>query len=198
MRHSFIFQNIFLVFSERFVYKNYIKYRTQKFTGNSMQACASESHDTQEQLSDKDREFMHQAYELALKGYNEGGCPIGAVLVDEDGTVLGAGHNALVQEGNPIIHGEMAAMRDAGRLDSRRKTTMYTSLSPCMMCAGTIVQFKIGRVVVGDVVNSPGNVEFLREKGVKVDILNYEPCIDLVKKFREEKPELWLEDWGGA
>ena len=121
MRHSFIFQNIFLVFSAWFVYKNYIKYITQKFTGNSMQACASESHDTQEQLSDKDREFMHQAYELALKGYNEGGCPIGAILVDEDGTVLGAGHNALVQEGNPIIHGEMAAMRDAGRLDSAAK-----------------------------------------------------------------------------
>lgn len=140
---------------------------------------------------------MDRAYEMALKGYNEGGCPIGGVLVDEDGTVLGEGHNMLVQEGNPIIHGEMSAMRAAGRMASRRKTTMYTTLSPCMMCAGTIVQFKIGRVVVGDTVNSAGNVDFLRERGVEVIVLNHRKCIDLVKKFREEKPDLWLEDWGG-
>lgn len=141
---------------------------------------------------------MDRAYELALKGYNEGGCPIGGVLADEDGNVLGEGHNMLVQEGNPIIHGEMSAMRAAGRMASRRKTTMYTTLSPCMMCAGTIVQFKIHRVVVGDTVNSAGNVYFLREMGVEVTVLNHRKCIDLVKKFREEKPDLWLEDWGGS
>lgn len=146
-----------------------------------------------------DHAFMQRAYELALKGYNEGGCPIGGVLVDnETGEVLGEGHNMLVQEGNPIIHGEMSAMRDAGRMVTRRNTTMYTTLSPCMMCAGTIAQFKIGRVVVGDTVNSEGNVAFLRERGVKVLVLNDKNCIDLVKKFRDEKPELWLEDWGGA
>jgi cytosine deaminase len=145
-----------------------------------------------------DQAFMDRAYELALKGYNEGGCPIGGVLVDNaDGEILGEGHNTLVQEGNPVIHGEMAAMRDAGRMPSRRDTTMYTTLSPCMMCAGTIVQFKIGRVVVGDTVNSEGNVDFLRERGVEVIVLNDKKCIDLVKKFREEKPDLWLEDWGG-
>lgn len=149
-------------------------------------------------ISDTDRAFMQRAYKLALKGYDEGGCPIGAVLIDEHQHVLGEGHNTLVQEGNPIIHGEMAAMRDAGRMESRRETTMYTTLSPCMMCAGTIVQFKIGRVVVGDTVNSYGNVDFLRKQGVQVDIINDEDCIDLVKKFKEEKPELWLEDWGGA
>lgn len=142
--------------------------------------------------------YMGRAYDLALKGYNEGGCPIGGVIVDEDGTILGEGHNMLVQEGNPIIHGEMSAMRAAGRMASRRKTTMYTTLSPCMMCAGTIVQFKIGRVVVGDTVNSPGNVDFLRERGVEVIVMNDEKCIALVKKFIEEKPDLWLEDWGGA
>jgi cytosine deaminase len=146
-----------------------------------------------------DQAFMDRAYELALKSYNEGGCPIGGVLVDNcDGEILGEGHNTLVQEGNPVIHGEMAAMRDAGRMPSRRDTTMYTTLSPCMMCAGTIVQFKIGRVVVGDTVNSEGNVNFLRERGVEVVVLNDKKCIDLVKKFREEKPDLWLEDWGGA
>ncbi len=141
--------------------------------------------------------FMQRAYEQALKSYNEGGCPIGGVLVDQDGTILGEGHNMLVQEGNPIIHGEMAAMRAAGRMLSRRNTTMYTTLSPCMMCAGTIVQFKIGRVVVGDTVNSAGNVDFLRQNGVDVIVLNDPACIALVEKFRQEKPALWTEDWGG-
>ncbi len=141
--------------------------------------------------------YMHLAYEQALKGYHEGGCPIGAVIIDEQGEILGQGHNCLVQEGSPIIHGEMAAMRDAGRMASRRHTTMYTTLSPCMMCAGTIIQFKIPRVVVGDTVNSEGNVDFLQDRGVEVIVLNSQECIDLVKKFREEKPDLWIEDWGG-
>jgi len=147
--------------------------------------------------SDADKKFMDRAYELALKSYDEGGCPIGAVIIDEDGNILGEGHNNLVQEGNPIIHGEMDAMRKAGRLKSRRGTTIYTTLSPCMMCAGTIVQFKISRVVIGDTVNSPGSEAFLREQGVEVSVLNDTKCIDLVNKFKNEKPELWLEDWGG-
>ena len=142
--------------------------------------------------------YMKRAYQLAKKGYDEGGCPIGGVIIDLDGNVLGEGHNMLVQEGNPIIHGEMSAMRDAGRMLTRKDTIMYTTLSPCMMCAGTIVQFKIPHVVVGDTVNSAGNVDFLRERGVEVTILNDPNCIALVKQFIEEKPDLWLEDWGGA
>lgn len=142
--------------------------------------------------------YMKRAYQLAKKGYDEGGCPIGGVIIDLDGNVLGEGHNMLVQEGNPIIHGEMSAMRDAGRMLTRKETIMYTTLSPCMMCAGTIVQFKIPHVVVGDTVNSAGNVDFLRERGVEVTILNDPDCIALVKQFIEEKPDLWLEDWGGA
>lgn len=141
--------------------------------------------------------YMKRAYEQALKSYNEGGCPIGAVIIDEDGNILGEGHNHLVQEGNPIIHGEMDAMRKAGRMTSRRNVIMYTTLSPCMMCTGTILQFKIPHVVVGDTVNSAGNVDFLRERGVEVTVLDDEDCIALCKKFRDEKPELWLEDWGG-
>jgi creatinine deaminase len=140
---------------------------------------------------------MRRAYQLALESYQEGGCPIGAVIVDGDGVILGEGHNMLVQESNPILHGEMAAMRAAGRMASRRRATMYTSLSPCMMCAGTIVQFKIGRVVVGDTVNSPGNVDFLRDRGVEIIVLDDPDCIALVKVFREERPGLWIEDWGG-
>ena len=146
-----------------------------------------------------DAKFMKRAYQQALKGYNEGGCPIGGVIVDnETGEVLGEGHNALVQEGNPIIHGEMAAMRAAGRMKSRRNTTMYTTLSPCMMCTGTILQFKIQRVVVGDTTNSKGNEVLLRERGVEVIELNDPDCIALCRKFIDEKPDLWLEDWGGA
>lgn len=147
-------------------------------------------------MTDQHHAFMDQAYALALKSYNEGGCPIGGVLVDADGAVLGQGHNMRVQENNPIIHGEMAAMRDAGARESYAGTTMYTTLSPCMMCAGTIVQFGIKNVVIGDTVNSPGNVEFLRSHGVTVTVLEHRGCIDLVAKFRREQPKLWAEDWG--
>ena len=143
-----------------------------------------------------DNYFMKRAYAHALKGYNEGGCPIGGVLIDEQGNILGEGHNMRVQENNPIIHGEMSALRAAGARETYRGTTMYTTLSPCMMCAGTIAQFNIPRVVVGDTVNSEGNVEFLRSRGVEVVILNDPECIALVKKFIEEKPKLWAEDWG--
>lgn len=143
-----------------------------------------------------DQKFMRLAYEQALKSYNEGGCPIGGALVDQDGNILGLGHNMRVQENNPIIHGEMSAMRAAGARESYAGTTMYTTLSPCMMCAGTIAQFNIPRVVVGDTVNSEGNVDFLRARGVEVVILDDPECIALIKKFREEKPKLWTEDWG--
>jgi len=147
----------------------------------------------------RDGAMMDLAFSMARNGSIQGGCPIGAVITDtSSGRVLGAGHNGLVQEGNPILHGEMAALRAAGRMPSRRHCTMYTTLSPCMMCAGTIVQFKIGRVVVGDVTNSAGNVAFLRERGVQVDLMEHPGCIALVRQFREEKPELWSEDWGGA
>jgi len=89
-----------------------------------------------------DESFLRRAYDLAAKGRAEGGCPIGAVLVEQrSGRVLGEGHNALVQEGNPILHGEMAALRAAGRLPNRHRTTLYTTLQPCFMCAGSIVQF---------------------------------------------------------
>jgi len=151
--------------------------------------------------------YMQQAYALAKAGYDDGGCPIGAVLVDhKTDTVLGQGHNMLVQEGNPIIHGEMAAMRDAGRLKNRHDTTLYTTLQPCFMCAGTIAQFGILKVVIGDVENAGGDetIIFLQKRGVEVVVLQPETsdaarsCIDLVARFREEKPELWLEDWGGG
>lgn len=151
--------------------------------------------------------YMARAYALAAKGYSEGGCPIGGVLVDNGtGEVLGEGHNALVQEGNPIIHGEMAAMRAAGRMVNRHNTTMYTTLQPCFMCTGTIAQFGIPRVVIGDVTNASSDetIQFLRSRGVEVIVMDpaiskaARDCIDLILRFRQEKPEQWLEDWGGG
>jgi cytosine deaminase len=156
----------------------------------------------------EDHEFyMARALALARKSYEEGGCPIGAVLVDDaGGQVLGEGHNALVQEGNPILHGEMAALRAAGRLRDRHNTTMYTTLQPCFMCTGAIVQFGIPRVVVGDSVNASSDetIRFLQGRGVEVIVLDPEispaarQCVELAARFRSEKPEQWLEDWGGG
>jgi cytosine/creatinine deaminase len=154
-----------------------------------------------------DETLMAQALGLAQKGHGEGGCPIGAVLADsESGVVLGQGHNGLVQEGNPIVHGEMAALRAAGRMSNRHRTTLYTTLQPCFMCAGTIVQFGIPRVVIGDVVNAAGpeTIDFLRSHGVEVTVLDpansaaARACVALAAQFRVERPDLWTEDWGGG
>lgn len=154
-----------------------------------------------------DEAYMAQAFELAAKGYGEGGCPIGGLLVKNDsGRILGQGHNALVQEGNPIVHGEMAALRAAGRMPNRHDTTMYTTLQPCFMCAGAIVQFGIPRVVIGDVVNASTDetIRFMRSKGLEVVVMDpltskaAHDCVALVGKFRSEKPDLWMEDWGGG
>jgi cytosine deaminase len=151
--------------------------------------------------------YMERAYQLAAKGYTEGGCPIGGVLVNNTtGDILGEGHNALVQEGNPIVHGEMAALRAAGRLLNRHNTTMYTTLQPCFMCTGAIVQFGIPRVVVADVTNASSDetIRFLGGRGVEVIVLDRESspvarqCIELAETFRREKPDQWLEDWGGG
>ena len=154
-----------------------------------------------------DERNLRIAFDEAAASYAEGGCPIGGVLVDNDsGAILGRGHNALVQEGNPIVHGEMAALRAAGRRANRHRTTMVTTLQPCFMCAGTIVQFGIPRVVIGDVVDAASDetIAFMRRKGVEVVVMNPDAsraardCVELVRRFRVEKPELWLEDWGGG
>jgi cytosine deaminase len=140
-------------------------------------------------------DLLTRAYELALKSYREGGCPIGSVLA-RGGEVLGEGHNQRVQKGDPIAHGEMDALRDAGRQASYAGTTLYTSLSPCMMCAGTIVQFGIPRVVIGENVNFGGNEDFLRSRGVAVEIVGDQRCIELMRRFIAEQPALWNEDIG--
>jgi creatinine deaminase len=146
-------------------------------------------------MTPEDEKFLGQAYELARKSFEEGGLPIGAVLV-RNGNVIGRGYNRRIQEGNPIAHGEMDCMRDAGRQKSYRDTTMYTTLSPCMMCSGTIVQFGIPRVVIGENENFGGNEEFLRKRGVEVIIANHKGCIDLMKRMILERPSDWMEDIG--
>ena len=144
-------------------------------------------------LTQTDAEFLRMAYEEALAGFEEGGCPIGSVLAQ--GTRLVArGRNQRVQAGNPIAHGEMDCLYNAGRQKSYRDMTLYTSLSPCMMCAGTIVQFGIPRVVIGENVNFGGNEAFLRERGVETIIADDGDCIALMTRFIKEKPELWAED----
>lgn len=145
-----------------------------------------------------DADLMRIAVLLAQKSFDEGGCPIGAVIVDNaSGWIVGKGHNTLVQENHPYNHGETAAIRDAGRIDFSR-TTLYTSLSPCDVCATLLYMRGFERVVVGDVTNASGNESMLRAKGVQVDVLQ-DPCgIELYARYRKECPELDREDWQGV
>ncbi len=142
-----------------------------------------------------DNGFMRLALEQALKSYNEGGLPIGAVMI-EAGEVIARGHNRRVQDGDPTAHGEMDCLRRAGRRSRYDGVTMYTTLSPCMMCAGTIVQFRIPRVVIGENRNFGGNEDFLRSHGVEVVVLDDEKCTALMARFIAERPEIWNEDIG--
>lgn len=144
-----------------------------------------------------DRDFMRIAVLLARKGYLEGGCPIGAVIVaDTTRRIVGKGHNTLVQENHPYNHGETSAVRDAGRLDFSQ-TTLFTSLSPCDVCAALLYMRRFRRAVVGDVTNASGNEAMLREKGMQVDILEDEVGIALYAAYNKEKPAQALEDWKG-
>lgn len=145
---------------------------------------------------DSDRRFMRLAYDKALKSYREGGLPIGAVMV-EDGEVIAAGHNRRVQDQDPIAHGEMDCFRVAGRRPRYDTVTLYTTLSPCMMCAGTVVQFGVKRVVIGEAKNFPGNPDFLCSHGVDVVLLDDADCIELMSRFIRERPDLWDEDIAG-
>lgn len=144
-------------------------------------------------MTDDDKRLMRIAYDEAKAGFDEGGCPIGSVLA-RNGAVIAQGRNQRVQKSDPIAHGEMDALRKAGRQKNYRDTVLYTSLSPCMMCSGTIVQFGIPRVVIGDTQNFGGNEEFLRSRGVEVVIADDPDCIALMRRFITERPELWAED----
>lgn len=143
-----------------------------------------------------DHGFMRLAFEQAQKSYEEGGLPIGAVMV-EGGEVIASGHNRRVQDGDPTAHGEIDCIRRAGRRARYDSVTLYTTLSPCMMCSGTVLQFGIPRVVVGEDENFPGNLSFLRDHRVGVRLLNDPDCVALMRRFISEHPELWDEDIAG-
>lgn len=144
-------------------------------------------------LNDWDRRFIELAFLEAKKSADAGGLPIGSVLARGD-TILASGHNQRVQQGDPIAHGEMDCLRKAGRQKTYKDTTLYTSLSPCMMCSGTIVQFKIPRVVINDIKNFGGNEAFLRERGVNVIDAAHADSIALMASFIAANPALWVED----
>ncbi len=137
--------------------------------------------------------LMKAALEEALAGYREGGIPIGSVLA-KGGKIISKGRNKRVQENNPILHGEMDCLNQAGRIGSYRDTVIYSTLMPCYMCAGTIVQFKIPRVIVGESRTFSGAREFMESHGVEVIDLDLPECYELMQQFIAEKPELWNED----
>ena len=141
----------------------------------------------------RDEEGMELAYRQAKKSFDEGGVPVGAALVHE-GAVVAVCHNRRVQAGDPIAHGEMDCLRSAGRRKNYKACVLYTTLSPCMMCAGTAVQFGIKKIVIGEAENFAGNVAFLREHGIEVVVLDDARCKALMREFIRLKPALWFED----
>jgi cytosine deaminase len=145
-----------------------------------------------------DHEMMVLALEQATASLEQGGVPVGAVLATTtDGRVLGAGHNQRVQQGDPIAHGEISALRNTGRRRSYSDTVLYTTLSPCEMCTGAILLFQIPRVVVGEAETFAGDLGFLESKGVEVVLLNDPACVAVMREFQERYPEVWSEDIGG-
>jgi len=132
----------------------------------------------------------------ARKSLEEGGLPIGAAIFDAGGGLLGAGHNRRVQNGDPSLHGETDAFRNAGRQRSYRDMTMVTTLAPCWYCSGLVRQFGFGTVVVGESRNFQGGVEWLRSLGIRVIDLDSEECVSMMSGFIEKHPELWKEDIG--
>ena len=140
--------------------------------------------------------MLQIAIEEAKLGLSEGGVPVGAALFDDEGKLLGRGHNRRVQEDDPSIHGETDAFRKAGRQRNYRKTIMVTTLAPCWYCSGLIRQFNIGTVVVGESVNFQGGIDWLREGGTTVVDLNSQYCVDMMSEYIAVNPDVWNEDIG--
>jgi cytosine deaminase len=132
----------------------------------------------------------------ARKGMSDGGIPIGAAIFDQSGKLVGAGHNRRVQNGDPSLHGETDAFRNAGRQRSYRNLIMVTTLAPCWYCSGLVRQFGFGTVVVGESRNFQGGVEWLRSLGIKVIDLDSEECASLLSDYIRANPEIWNEDIG--
>jgi len=141
--------------------------------------------------------FLQEAIKEAQKGYEEGGIPIGSVIVHK-GKIIGRGRNRRIQKGSPILHGEMDALENAGRQPASvyRECVLYTTLSPCAMCSGAILLYEIPRLIIGENQTFLGEEELLKSRGVAIEVANNEECISLMKKFQEENTSLWKEDIG--
>lgn len=142
-------------------------------------------------------EFMRAAIDEARKGLAEGGIPIGSVLVI-DGQIVGRGHNRRVQKGNPILHAEMDCFEDAGRLKAKEyeRAVLYSTLSPCDMCSGTALLYKLPKIVIGEHQTFQGPEDYVRSRGVELVILDDAECVQLMREFIANNPELWNEDIG--
>lgn len=138
---------------------------------------------------------MRAAIDEAKQGLADGGIPIGSVLV-KDGQIVGRGHNQRVQKNDPMTHAEIDCLRNAGRIGNYRGTTLYSTLMPCYLCAGAVVQFGIKKVIVGESQTFPGAVDFMRSHGVEVVDLADLECVEMMNQFIADKPELWNEDIG--
>ena len=147
-------------------------------------------------MSDAARNMLEHAIHQARKGFDEGGIPIGAALFDSNGRLLGEGRNRRVQDNDPSMHAETNAFRNAGRQTDYRKTTMVTTLAPCWYCSGLVRQFGIGNLVVGEAETFAGGIEWLKEHGVSVTVVDSEECKSLLGRFIESNPEIWNEDIG--
>jgi cytosine/creatinine deaminase len=149
-----------------------------------------------EDVEQLDKDMMALALRQARISLDAGGVPVGAVLV-AGGEVLAAGHNERVQRGDPLAHGEIACLRNAGRRASYADTTMYTTLSPCPLCTGAVLLFQIPRVVVGEARTFAGDLDFLRARGVEIVLIDDPACAAVMEEFQARYPEVWSEDIGG-
>ncbi len=140
-------------------------------------------------------EFMQVAIDEARKGLAEGGIPIGSALV-KDGKLIASGHNKRVQDGDPVTHAEIDCLRNAGRIGSFHNTVLYSTLMPCYLCSGAVVQFGIKKVIVGESRTFPGAPKFMRAHSVEVIDLDLRECVTMMEHFIKERPELWNEDIG--
>jgi cytosine deaminase len=144
----------------------------------------------------RDLDMMTVAVHQAVRSWEEGGIPIGAALFDSDGRVVACGHNERVQTGDPTAHAEIVAMRCAGRRRDWCQLTLVTTLSPCQMCSGAVLLYRIPRVLVGEHRTFRGAEAALQEAGIEVDVLDDPRCVSLMERLQEEKPDLWAEDIG--
>lgn len=140
--------------------------------------------------------WLDEAIEQAEKSWSEGGIPIGSVLVDARGVIVARGHNMRVQSGDPTAHAEVSCIRAAGRRRDWSRLTLVSTLSPCPMCSGTAILFKVPRVIIGENRTFQGAEEWMRANGIEITVLDDARCIALMERLQREKPDLWAEDIG--